>query len=228
MSSGLTPTPGYSCPSRHTRADSLPGARLPPQLSVAVPTRHRCSSRASTAVLATTSRQASLPSRDVDSSLSVHTSDQSWMPSDFSCGLAAMGKSCGEQEWVELRNGTILALIRSNEHNKMAALSSDAGHSWFGHRTVQELTEPGALPSSVWNRPTSSSSLLVNDCAACTSVAENDCEIFKNIQAGAWRDLWLELPTAGSSSWAPPPVPLCRPAIGPSAGGHSPSGAAQV
>ena len=40
---------------------------------------------------------------------------------DFRCGLPAEGKSCGEQEWVELRNGTILALIRSNNRHKMAA-----------------------------------------------------------------------------------------------------------
>ena len=73
---------------------------------------------------------------------------------DFSCGLPALGKSCGEQSWIELKNGTILALIRSNEHNKMAALSSDAGHSWYGHRVVHELQEPrGGVEGSLVRAP---------------------------------------------------------------------------
>jgi hypothetical protein len=73
---------------------------------------------------------------------------------DFRCGLPAEGKSCGEQEWVELRNGTILALIRSNNRHKMAALSSDAGHTWYGHRDIQEISEPaGGVEGTLLRAP---------------------------------------------------------------------------
>ena len=114
---------------------------------------------------------------------------------DFTCGLPALGKSCGEQSWVELTNGTILALIRSNEHNKMAALSTSAGHSWFGHRIVPELTEPsGGVEGSLIRAPDGRLLFMgaASDAALPPCKSGGNCRRTVSVSSGPFAR-WLQL-----------------------------------
>ena len=72
------------------------------------------------------------------------------MAPDFDCELPkpALNGGCGEREIVQLRNGSLLAIIRSDRGGrKVSALSHDSGVTWVNQRqtTMQEPSCEGSL-----------------------------------------------------------------------------------
>ena len=72
------------------------------------------------------------------------------MAPDFDCELPkpALNGGCGEREIVELRNSSLLAIIRSDRGGrKVSALSHDSGVTWVNQRqtTMQEPSCEGSL-----------------------------------------------------------------------------------